>query len=253
MSDDYRQRVAEALASTNTFDEIDLEHTLGLVLAARDDELERVRAAFDLAEELRQKDAARLRAERDAARDSRDETHVWTNTDWKERAEHARAEADQLRAELARRIDADAESLADRTLLKGLSVKDGAVNLDLIPPREIAAVWVRCAVGMLGDAPNYTETEVKMPSVSMEISPAGTLDRYALIVQRVGKLTPHEARQAAEAERDAWRELVRELADDGPCHYDHHDQCQGHSLDYRPCPHARAKELLAALDPKEDR
>lgn len=157
----------------------------------------------------------------------------------------ARAEADELRAELERRIDTEAEALADQTLMRGLSVKDGAVNLDLIPPREIAAVWVHCAVGMLGDAENYSETRVDMPKVSMEISPAGTLDRYALIVQRVGKLTPHEARQAAEAERDTWRELVRELVDDGPCHYDHHGQCQGHSLHDRPCPHSRAKELLA--------
>ena len=112
-------------------------------------------------------------------------------------------ELEQLRAELERRADADAEALADQTLMKGLTVKDGAANLELIPPREIAAVWVHCAIGMLGDAPNYTETEVKMPSVSMEISPAGTYDRYALIVQRVGKLTPHEARQAAEARADA--------------------------------------------------
>ncbi|MGR6922596.1 hypothetical protein ACU635_50795 [[Actinomadura] parvosata] len=159
---------------------------------------------------------------------------------------------EELRTALERRIDADAEALADQTLMKGLTVKDGAVNLDLIPPREIAAIWVHCAVGMLGDAPNYTETEVKMPSVSMEISPAGTYDRYALIVQRVGRLTPHEARQQAEAERDELRELVRELAYDGPCQYDHDDQCQAHALHERPCPHGRAQELLADFAPKED-
>lgn len=45
--------------------------------------------------------------------------------------------------------------------------------------------------------------------------------------------------------------LLRELVDDGPCHYDHHGQCQGHSLDDAPCPHARAKELLGALDETE--
>lgn len=116
------------------------------------------------------------------------------------------AEIERLRAELERRIDADAEALADKTMMRGLTVKDGAVNLDLIPPREIAAIWVHCAVGMLGDAPNYTETEVKMPSASMEISPAGSVERYALIVQRVGKLTPHEARQQAEREREEWRD-----------------------------------------------
>lgn len=108
-------------------------------------------------------------------------------------------EITRIRAELERRDQAAAEALADQTLMRGLTVEDGAVNLDLIPPREIAAIWVHCAVGMLGDAPNYSETPVDMPKVSMEISPAGTVERYALIVQRVGKLTPHEARQAAEA------------------------------------------------------
>lgn len=103
-----------------------------------------------------------------------------------------------------------AQALADQTLMRDLTVKDGAVNLDLIPPREIAAIWVHCAVGMLGDAPNYSETPVDMPQVSMEISPAGSVERYALIVQRVGKLTPHEARQQAEeraaaAEQEAAR------------------------------------------------
>ena len=109
---DLRRVYAEALASTNTLDEIDLEHTLGLVLAARDDELERVRTAFDLAEELRKKgqakvrelteENARLRVERDSARESRDETHVWTNTDWKERAEQAERSRDGWRETVGR-------------------------------------------------------------------------------------------------------------------------------------------------------
>ncbi|MEU4578965.1 hypothetical protein [Nonomuraea sp. NPDC023979] len=64
--------------------------------------------------------------------------------------------------------------------------------------------------------------------------------------QACAALEKHRARaDQAEAERDTWRDLVRELVDDGPCEYDHHDQCQGHSLDSRPCPHGRAKELLA--------
>jgi hypothetical protein len=123
----------------------------------------------------------------------------------------ARAEAAELGAELEHRIDTEAEALADQTLVRGLTVEGGAVNLDLIPPREIAAVWVHCAVGMLGDAPNYSETRVDMPKVSLEISPAGTLDRYALIVQRVGKLTPHEARQQAEARSEQAEATLADL------------------------------------------
>ena len=91
-----------------------------------------------------------------------------------------------------------AETLADQTLLRGLTVGEGGLNLELIPPRQIAAYWVHAAIGMLGDAPNYSETRVDYPKATMEISPAGSFDRYALIVQRVGKLTPHEARVAAE-------------------------------------------------------
>ena len=39
--------------------------------------------------------------------------------------------------------------------------------------------------------------------------------------------------------------LIADLADDGPCHYDHNGYCQAHSLDPRPCPHERAKRVLA--------
>lgn len=115
------------------------------------------------------------------------------------------AEVERLREELDRRAQVDAEALVDQTLMRELSVKDGVVGLDLVPPRELAAMWVHCARGMLGDAPNYTETPVEMPSVSMEVGLAGEVERYALIVQRVGKLTPHEARRQAEAERDRLR------------------------------------------------
>jgi hypothetical protein len=55
-------------------------------------------------------------------------------------------------------------------------------------------------------------------------------------------------------EIDRLRALVDELADPDPCQYDHHDLCQAHRLDPRPCPHERAKhewtggELVAVLD-----
>lgn len=161
------------------------------------------------------------------------------------------AEVDRLNAELERRIDADAEALADKTLMRGLTVEDGAVNLDLIPPREIAAIWVHCAVGMLGDAPNYTETEVKMPSVSMEVSPAGSYDRYALIVQRVGKLTPHEARQQAEARAERISAAVdrvlglHRMGDSGSCVHCSENDYPNYSIAW-PCP------TIRALDPDDE-
>jgi hypothetical protein len=71
------------------------------------------------------------------------------------------------------------------------------------PARELVAHWVAAARAMLGDAPNYSETEIDFgredpPGYEMEIKLAGELDRYVFRVQRRGKLTPHQARKLAE-------------------------------------------------------
>lgn len=55
---------------------------------------------------------------------------------------------------------------------------------------------------------------------------------------------------AEDAEQRAERAeaLLRELVDPDPCdHFDHHGHCQTHGAG-DPCPHARAKNLLATLD-----
>ncbi|MGV9536586.1 hypothetical protein ACWEU6_36195 [Streptosporangium sandarakinum] len=134
----------------------------------------------------------------------------------------AKAEAEQLRAELERRDEAVAEALVGRTLMTGLKAENGKAVLSMVPPRELALVWVECARGMLADAPNYSETPVEF-----EVGLAGEPERYALIVQRVGKMTPHEARQRAEAERDAALARLDEI---------------------RQRAHARSEELLNARD-----
>lgn len=51
-------------------------------------------------------------------------------------------------------------------------------------------------------------------------------------------------------------ELIRRLADPGPCAYDHHGYCQAHGwLETEPrCPHAQAQQLLTAwndIDPAD--
>ena len=75
------------------------------------------------------------------------------------------------------------------------------------------------ARAMLGDAPNYSETRL-----SMDVKVAESPELYTLVVQRHGPgvLTPHEARQKAEAERDrlaglvaAVREYAETTDDDG--------------------------------------
>ncbi|RCG27228.1 hypothetical protein DQ384_26275 [Sphaerisporangium album] len=108
--------------------------------------------------------------------------------------------------------DAAAQELADQTLLRGLTVKDGVAELAIVPPHEIAVAWVRYAREMLGDAPNYVETLVEMPKASMEVGLAGEAERFVFILQRVGKVTPHEARSQAEAERDVLRGVIVQLA-----------------------------------------
>ena len=42
------------------------------------------------------------------------------------------------------------------------------------------------------------------------------------------------------------RQLLVDLVDTDDCQFDHHGYCQAHVwLDERPCPHARAKTILA--------
>lgn len=108
-------------------------------------------------------------------------------------------------------LNAEAEALVDQTLLRELSVKDGGINLDLIPPHEIALLWVHAAKGMLGAAQNYTETPVDLPreTMSMEVKAAGDYESFVLTVQRKGRITPHEARMAAEARLERAEQVMR--------------------------------------------
>lgn len=86
-----------------------------------------------------------------------------------------------------------AEFIAD-TKLRTMDFTNGA-RMEMEPAREAAALWVGAARGLLEGAENYAE-------ISMEFKAAGDYQRYAFTCQKVGKLTPHEARRKAEAERD---------------------------------------------------
>jgi hypothetical protein len=117
---------------------------------------------------------------------------------------------------------ADNERLADEAVdavtrqaqLLGMTVEQGAMQLAVVPPREIVIQWVLAARHMLGPAENYTETPIELPaSVELEIGAAGEPERYLVTVQRVGKLSPHQARRRAEDERDQLRVALREWAD----------------------------------------
>lgn len=140
-------------------------------------------------------------------------------TGWHERAVSAVLAAGWLPpAAVQERVDAAAvearaAAVADQAAFKGMTVDEGALVLELGPPRELVIAWVDAARKMLGPAPNYSETRIDFPAeaVSMEIKAAGEWERYVFTVQRVGKVTPHEARRAAEAEVEQLRARLAEL------------------------------------------
>jgi hypothetical protein len=72
---------------------------------------------------------------------------------------------------------------------------NGKVELDLVVARDGRTLCLHTAHTMFADVPNYSETSAEFPNGQAGI-------RYAFTVQRVGKLTPHEARRAAEARAD---------------------------------------------------
>lgn len=132
-------------------------------------------------------------------------------TGWQERAVSAVIAAGWLPpAAVHERV---ATVLADQTALKGMTVEEGALVLELGPPRELVIAWVDAARKMLGGAVNYSETRIDFPTeaVSMEVSAAGEFERYVFTVQRAGKVTPHEARRAAEAEAERLHTRLAEL------------------------------------------
>ena len=129
-----------------------------------------------------------------------------------------RAERDELAAELGARDDkARKRWIKNQEKQLGIRFADfraGRWEMDLAMGREMAAAYVAMAKTMLGDAPNYTETKLEF-----DVKIAESPETYTLVVQRhaPGALTPHEARQRAEAERDRLLAdiavLIRELAD----------------------------------------
>lgn len=119
----------------------------------------------------------------------------WPDNDVEEVADAVLAVLDQ---EALNRLSAE---YVEASRLRSLRAEDGHAVLDMVAAREAAAGWVLAARALLDGAENYSET-------SMEFVDRPRGERYAFTVQRVGKLTPHEARRAAEAERD---ELARQL------------------------------------------
>lgn len=108
-------------------------------------------------------------------------------------------------------IERHAEMLVNEVRLRSLEIRNGGFKMEMDEARELAAIYVACARTMLGDAENYTETPIEF-----HVKIAERPEKYILTVQRTeaGKLTPHEARLRAEAERDQARAQLRALGAD---------------------------------------
>lgn len=97
----------------------------------------------------------------------------------------------------------------DQVRLKSLNIVGGAVHMELLPPESFAAVFIETARASLEGAENYMEYEIR---------DGKTGERFAVVVQRVGKLTPHAARvdaeaKAASARSDTLREAIAKVSD----------------------------------------
>lgn len=75
--------------------------------------------------------------------------------------------------------------LLEDTRLRSMDFRNGA-RMDMEPSRELAALWVGAARGMLGEAVNYCETEQR--AVDAEAARdrlAGLPDRWAELRERI--------------------------------------------------------------------
>lgn len=106
-----------------------------------------------------------------------------------------------------------------QTKLKTMDFRNG-ITMELEPAQDLLAGFVAAARTFLKSAENYSEMtfadareDPNKLSYSMGISIPELPERYTLTVQRVapGKLTPHEARAKAEAERDKLLEIINEF------------------------------------------
>ncbi|MFJ6215044.1 hypothetical protein ACIQGZ_17165 [Streptomyces sp. NPDC092296] len=88
-----------------------------------------------------------------------------------------------------------AQQVADETHLMAIDFRNG-MSMELKPAQDMVAIWCGAARGFLGDAPNYVETPVEM-----DVKVAESPEQFTFTLQRkdFGRLTPHEARQEAEA------------------------------------------------------
>lgn len=105
--------------------------------------------------------------------------------------------------------------------IRSAEYRDGVAQMDLEPARELLAMWVGAARGLIAGGPNYSETVLTDrvdnlahtgDKLEMGVKVAESPDKYVITVQReaFNTITPHEARQRAEKQRDDLSEAVWE-------------------------------------------
>ncbi|MFJ3923052.1 hypothetical protein [Streptomyces sp. NPDC090022] len=137
-------------------------------------------------------------ARRKQARDMIETALRETRADWRPKPTRYDRAADIALDALG---DLAAEILVDGTMLRGLDIRDGVASLSLEPATEILKIFVASMRGVLDGygAENYVETEMRAPSVSMDLrSGDNPTDDYTVTIQRRQRPTPHEFRQRAE-------------------------------------------------------
>lgn len=107
--------------------------------------------------------------------------------------------------------------------IRSMDFRNGA-SMDLEPAREMVAMWVGACRGLLGDAPNYSETIMDVlpnvgDAIETTVKVAESLDRYIVTVQRdhPGAMSPHQARQRAENAIDAVWKWIADVNDGAGC------------------------------------
>lgn len=140
---------------------------------------------------------------------------------------------DVVDEETVRRLS---DKLISETYLKSMDFRNGA-NMDIRPARALVAQWVGAARTLLEGAENYSETRVDF---GIPEDP----QRYSFVVQKAGKLTPHEARRRAEAECGELRAEVERLQAAGVIEWG----VRYADWDGRVVPHASRADAVLARD-----
>lgn len=83
--------------------------------------------------------------------------------------------------------------------LRRMTIVGGVAEFEMVPPTSFASAFLASARGSLQGVENYVEYSMRDTT---------TAEKFVVTVQRAGKLTPHQAREEAEAHAAALQAQV---------------------------------------------